>query len=160
MADSGFPDSERNLTDAGRSDIAAQTRILHATNWNLTDIRTSPLKRALQTGQIVQSGLKNLSGQETELLVDERLSPGIDADSVDELLAGYLPNQAALWVFHMPDVAVVASYILGVRDSMVFFPPGTMMALNLSLPQWNRSPMLIWTIQPDYTPDSLKNPLI
>jgi phosphohistidine phosphatase len=153
IADNSKPDFERNLTEEGRIETVKQTRIIQSTGWRITDIRTSPLNRTVQTGSVIQSELSNLSGQNVKIIPEVRLSPGIDVTKIDDLITSYQTNDTAIWIFHMPDVARVAAYILNQPESQFYFTPGTMLALNLPVPAWKGRSMMIWMMQPEYMPD-------
>lgn len=150
-AEDGMIDFDRRLTDRGITDIGKMAIQLAGTGWNFRDIRHSPLVRTSQTAKIVQERLE----MNTEIMVpiyeERKLSPGFPvADVVPDLLSEYEYKDAALWVFHAPEVSIVASHILGLPERCFYFPPGAMLALNLSLPVYQERSMLIWMMQPEY----------
>ena len=138
-------DSTRNLTDRGRSDMALMSSLIRASDWNVRAVLSSPVLRARQTAEIIARELKLDAPRE-----EERLAPGRARDGMKELLDLPSNSDALVWVFHAPDVAQVASALTGLPESGFYFPSGTMLALNLPLPQPESRSMLICTVQPEY----------
>lgn len=139
-AEQGRPDSERNLTSNGRNDIRRLAALLKASDWDYKEVRHSPVLRARMTADI----LANTLG--IPAVNEKRLSPGMDIEPmVDDILSEC--ENVSLWVFHMPDIAAVASYFTGLRSSQLYIPPGSILALNVN-PSLPSASMLIWALQP------------
>lgn len=145
-AESGTDDFARNLTEAGRSDARRMGQLIVATGWKLAAIKHSPLIRAKQTADVLAETLQRKELMNQEML----LSPGVDPEAAASKLLEYGANDVILWVFHAPDVNRFASYLLGVPERALYVPPGTVIALNISLPPAAGNAVLIWAMQPEY----------
>ncbi len=149
-ANNEMDDSRRSLTEEGRNDIVRMTSLLHGTGWKFSEVRCSPVLRAAQTARQISESFRDYSGRELAIVEEHRLSPGVDPEGIKQMLTNYSPSDAAVWVFHMPDIARIASMILGLPDTSFYFPPGSMVGLNLPLPSFEGRSMLIWMGQPEY----------
>ncbi len=150
-AESSSPDSERNLTDRGRADARKMVKILRQTGWQFEEILCSPLRRTVQTAELYSAGLADRSRNMVQPV--PFLAPAADRDRAFEHLTEMHIRGAALWVFHMPDVAEVAAWLLGVAPSSLYVTPGTILALNLAFPVPGKA-MLVWAMQPENLADS------
>ncbi len=150
-AESGTDDFARNLTEAGRADARRMGHLIAATGWKLAGIKHSPLVRARQTAEVLAEtlGKSDLMREETSL------SPGVNPEAAGSKLLEYGANDVILWVFHAPDVNRFASYLLGVAERALYVPPGTAIALNVSLPPAAGNAVLIWAMQPEYIPKKI-----
>jgi phosphohistidine phosphatase SixA len=113
------PDELRPLTEAGKRQSRALGERLAA--GGLTAVRTSPLLRALQTGE----ALARAAGVETE--PDERLRPGASADDV-RAIAEECGGGVAI-VGHQPDCGEIAAELGGGPEPS--FPPAGVVELDL-----------------------------
>ncbi|MBI3396061.1 MAG: histidine phosphatase family protein [Spirochaetia bacterium] len=143
-AEAGAVDADRQLTDQGRADALQMSQVLKSTGWKFADVRSSPVLRARQTVDILAGTLAKQS------VTDPRLRPGFDVLSAPDLLSGTPVTDACLWVFHAPEVTQLASSLLGFPEKSFYFPPGTILALNVSPPFAPSTAMLIWMLQPEY----------
>ena len=144
-AESGAVDSQRKLTAKGEQDMARMGKLVRATGWNFVETLSSPLVRARQTAKIIAEQLGGLPVNE-----GKDLSPGFDPHTTAGALDRYDATQAAVWVFHAPDVARLASYLTGLPESGFYFPPGGMVALKLPLPAVQGRSLMIWKMQPEF----------
>lgn len=152
-AQSGTDDYTRQLTPQGRQDADRMAALLSGCGWDIRHIQHSPLHRTTETAEIIQAHLhkKNVSVEREPAAA---LAPGLDVDDAMDILMGADNSECRLWIFHAPDVARMGSYLTGLPESAFYFPPGTMLALNLPLPHPRHRSMLIWHMQPDYLPGS------
>ena len=149
-ADNNMNDSHRELTDLGRKDIQNMCKIIQGTGWNIAEIRTSPVLRAKQTAEIIA---ESVQFEKSEIITENILSPGVVLDEAAGLLDVPSNSKAAVWVFHAPDVSRIASMLTDIPDSRFYFPPGTMVAMNLALPKPQGRAMMVWTLQPEFMRD-------
>lgn len=140
-------DAQRQLTDRGRGDIARMGKLAKETGWKFKDIRHSPLLRTLQTAGILT---KEFDSDKAMLKEEPLLAPGIDLGQAESLLAGYDSSDASIWVFHAPDVARLSVHLTGMPENGFYFPPGTMVAINVVTPNPVGRSMLIWKMQPEF----------
>jgi phosphohistidine phosphatase SixA len=130
-------------------------RLLAATGWAITRIRTSPLVRTCESGAILSEGLREFRANSElplapEVITEKRLAPGFDLDTALQILDEHQSNDVAVWIFHAPDVQRLAAELVGLRESAFYFTPGSMLALNLPLPQPAGKALLVWEAQPEY----------
>ncbi|MCE9599807.1 MAG: histidine phosphatase family protein [Spirochaetia bacterium] len=142
----GSPDADRRLSRKGESDIGLMAKLILGANWKIDELLHSPLIRAKQTAQLFAEAL----GASCTVSPGSApfLSPGAELDDSVAHLSKSRAS-AALWVFHMPDVATYASYFLGLPPASFYVTPGTILALNISFPLAPGKAMLIWTMQPE-----------
>lgn len=140
-------DDSRNLTAEGRRDIALQSGMIRSTGWQVSLIRCSPVLRARQTAEIIAAGLGSTYGGK-EIQIEPLLAPGLDPIGCESLLTGRMSSSAEIWVFHAPDVKRLTGHLIGISGESFYFPPGTMVALNLA--KSGEKAILILSLQPEY----------
>lgn len=133
---------ERPLTAKGRRDAEKMGRILRCSGWEWSEVRCSPVLRARQTaeyiGPLLHAGYR----------VDPLLKPGVTPDEFLAALDGLMESSAQLCIFHMPDIAYVASRLLGLDSAHLFFSPGSAIAINV--PGRVSECIQIFQYQPDF----------
>jgi phosphohistidine phosphatase len=152
-AEDGLVDANRALTSGGQSDVRSMARILEASGWPLGEIRTSPLVRTRQTGDLMARTLREINPErygKLKLETDQRLAPGVDLDLFLEIFYEVDANQGAVWVFHSPDVARAAAILTGNRDACFYFTPGSMLAVSAPAPNPVGRCLIVWQQQPEY----------
>lgn len=102
-------DGLRPLTQKGIDNMKQAAEKLNDLELGLDLILTSPLVRARQTAEIVAEELD----MEDELVEDDRLAPGFDAQALLEILALYPDANALMVVGHEPDFSETISEITG-----------------------------------------------
>lgn len=146
QAEEGSIDSERKLTKQGQLDVTRMGDFISRTGWTITDIRHSPLVRARQTAESLLNGLGT---QEPKLINEPMLAPGFDCQTTSRLAENYQASDASIWVFHMPDIAILAGFFLNFVSGQFYISPGTSIALNLN-PQNFQSVSMIWSLPADF----------
>ena len=140
----GVSDEERKLTSEGRRDVEAVARLFP---FKPSIIFTSPLRRAVETAEIVARAL-GLSGN--AILVDERLRPG-SPHGVEVLESMGLRGYEVL-VGHNPWLLETVEELVGGRIALPpggaalvdveAFKPGGGVLLALIIPQAARNCMV------------------
>lgn len=108
-------DSGRALTGKGRTQTREAAEWLNARTKKakkgerVAMVWTSPLVRAVQTAEIVASGLE-LSD---EVAVRPELMPGVDVKQVLSALSGHQASKPLLLVGHEPQLSRLAASLLG-----------------------------------------------
>ncbi len=136
-------DPKRNLTEEGKKEAEKIAKLLKKTNWNFTEILTSPILRAYQTAEIINEQLQISIKQRKEL------EPNQAFFQLENHIYNYDPNDSIIFIVHMPDVAQIASKILKIPVDNLFFSTGSAMGINLS----NLKPLqgiLIFHYQPNF----------
>ena len=100
------PDDERPLTDFGRREVRQLGKFLKRLKVKPNLIVTSPLPRALQTGEAAAEQLK------TKLRQDEALEPGFGITELRSVLKRH-HSKALMLVGHEPDFSSVISALTG-----------------------------------------------
>lgn len=119
-AEKGEPDGLRPLSERGRTEARALSQQFAGHGTPPTLVLTSPLLRARQTAeQIVQA-----TG--AELVVDERLAPGLTAELLRTALDGREGPVAV--VGHQPDFSEIAFELTGQDPG---FPTGGVAEIEL-----------------------------
>jgi phosphohistidine phosphatase SixA len=126
------------------------SRLLVTSGWRFNTVFHSPLVRAAQTASIVSGAISENRKEFIPTVETELLKPGMDLDNILDLLGGRDASDAFIFVFHMPDVAHIASYFLGLPESSFYFTPGSMIALNVPVNGPRNRSMLIWCMQPEH----------
>jgi phosphohistidine phosphatase len=115
-------DSDRSLSDGGRARTEVVARALSSRGERPARIVSSPLRRALQTAEIVAKVL----GGSVEIM--NELAPSETApDVVRDLLNG--DRDSVLLVGHAPDVSMLVSDLTGKRQGG--FEPAMVVAIDL-----------------------------
>ena len=93
-------DAKRGLVKEGKEQCMLMARVLSALKVQIDTIVSSPLKRALQTGQLVGTEL----GYEARVEVSTALSIGADYPAFQALLNKYEGREGILVVGHNPNL--------------------------------------------------------
>jgi phosphohistidine phosphatase len=102
-------DADRPLTPRGRKKFRRFLREVLEQGGAPKLIITSPLLRAAETAEILRKAAKL---KKPELLVNEALSPGVEADSIIDLVRSQDADIVAL-VGHEPDFSACVSQLIG-----------------------------------------------
>ena len=140
---SGNFDQNRPLTSKGQQDANKIGQLLAQTGWQWAFVRSSPVERAKQTAAIL-TGILNCKHE-----IAPYLSPGVSPVQFENSLGDDIGSKAMVCVFHMPDIAQVAGYILGADSSRFYLPPGSALAINLAHNQVTEA-LQIFHYQPDF----------
>jgi phosphohistidine phosphatase len=100
------PDDERPLTDYGKKEVRQVGKFLNRLKAKPNLIVTSPLPRALQTGEAAAEQLK------TKLRQDGALEPGFGINDLRTVLKRH-HSKALMLVGHEPDFSSVISALTG-----------------------------------------------
>jgi phosphohistidine phosphatase len=103
------PGDEGYLTDAGVAALRAGAAAWRVLNLRPEVVITSPLPRAVQTGQLVAEALE-LS---VRPIADPRLAPGAGWEAMAQSLAAHGAQRSALFVGHEPDLSGAIQLLTG-----------------------------------------------
>lgn len=148
-ADSTLDDAKRKLTPGGKRDMIRIGRIITGSNWMFSRFYSSPLDRAVETAGILCNAYNENSGNSIGAESKKELAPGNPVENIESLLEGMNSSDAAVWAFHMPDVAAVASYFTGLSETSFYVPPGTVIALNVPVSKYHHNSMMVYMLQPE-----------
>lgn len=121
FAATGRPDSERPLSDKGRSQMRGVVKAVRSLVPACRLVVTSPYVRAAQTAELLAGAWPDAAVEATDAL-----EPGARPEQLAELLAGKGRHQAVAVVGHEPDLGVLATWCMTGHDEsrMVFKKAG------------------------------------
>jgi phosphohistidine phosphatase len=103
----GGRDEPRRLTDAGIKRMRAAARGMTALGLAPSIIVTSPLRRCVETAEIVAAALG------AEVLRDERVAPGMTVDDLADLIAMHGSEGELMVCGHQPDLSRTIADLTG-----------------------------------------------
>ena len=104
----GTNDADRALTGQGREEIKKIGRWTVTMGYTFDIIATSPLKRAMQTAEIIGQ----TTGQEHTIQAWDLLSPGGDLDALSRQISSSGGDGSVLIVGHEPMLSIVISRVI------------------------------------------------
>jgi phosphohistidine phosphatase len=138
-------DADRPLSVRGEEDAALMGRVLARICPNLQMVVTSPLLRAVRTGEI----MGNEIGSHPVFSVTNHLAPGFRHKSLLDELMLLASDGDILAVGHQPDLsAFIAFLVSGAADASVGMPPGAVARLTVRPGRARHSATLEWLLTP------------
>jgi len=101
------PDASRSLTPEGVAQLRSQAQAYRRAGFRISQICTSPLLRARQTGEIIASFL----GVQTQ--VEPLLKPGCTLEDVEELMGRFESSDHVLLIGHQPYLGGLVRLLTG-----------------------------------------------
>ncbi len=135
-----YPHDDRPLTSAGIREMTKASRGMVKLIPSLDAILSSPMKRSLKSAAIVAGAF----GAVSLVKASASLLPGGDIRRVKEGLAASGADARVLLVGHEPDIALLASLLLGLRAPVLQFKKGALCRIDLEAPPARRAGKLIW----------------
>ncbi|HUA96948.1 MAG TPA: phosphohistidine phosphatase SixA [Terracidiphilus sp.] len=134
-------DAKRGLVKEGKEQCMLMARVLAALKSPIDAIVSSPLKRALQTAQLVGTEL----GFEGKVDVASALAPNADFAAFQALLATYTGREGLLAVGHNPNAfQFLGRLVTGNGGASIRMRKGSIARIDLD----RRPPRLQWLIDP------------
>ena len=134
-------DAKRALVKEGKEQCILMARTLSALKVQIDVIVSSPLKRALQTAQLVGTEM----GYDARVEISQALSPDADYDDFHQMLAHYSGYDGVLAVGHNPNVfQFLGRLITGNGGAAVRMRKGSVARIDLD----RHPPLLQWLIDP------------
>lgn len=124
-AEISYPDSKRNLTPNGINRFRENSKILKEKIDSLDMILTSPLTRAVQTGDILSEEFEI----KESFFIEKILSPGCRNENLIDLADIYNVNSLAC-VFHLPDISSNFFGFCPTNSTNVDFHPGSIAVIS------------------------------
>jgi phosphohistidine phosphatase len=139
-------DVDRPLSPRGEEDAVLMARVLTGVANKPGAILTSPLVRAVRTGQIFREAL----GGEVTAGVSENLSPGFRPKALMEELRRPELQRPTLVIGHQPDVGgLVGSLIADSRQASVAMAACAVACLSFESDTPASPATLLWLLTPD-----------
>ncbi|HXX64326.1 MAG TPA: phosphohistidine phosphatase SixA [Bacteroidota bacterium] len=137
-------DEDRPLTPEGERNVAAVARALARLDGDVKTILSSPLRRAVQTAEILASA----RGGATQVKVTSHLAPGFSRRELLAEIRALGTGVSIIAVGHQPDLGSLLSHL--VSDSKVLsvaIPPGAVLRISSAHGQGVSS--LQWLLSPE-----------
>ena len=137
-------DAQRRLSPRGEEDAKLMGRILAHLDPNVEVVATSPLVRAMETGEIIG---KEISDHPI-MHVTESLAPGFAGKALVREILALSAGASIVVVGHQPDMSSFVSYLIeGSMDASVAMSPGTI--ANIIIEPARPVGHLSWLIGPE-----------
>ncbi len=143
FAKTGETDDERPLTAFGRQRMVRNTRGLRRAARQIDLLATSPLKRAVQTAEVIGEvyGIR-------EIAICEAMRPERPMKDFARWLGRHREHDVVAVVGHDPHVSILATWLItGVAEPRVQFKKGGCMALEIP-DQVEGGATLLWAMAP------------
>lgn len=137
-------DADRALTPEGRRKLRHVLEAAAEAGVEPTLILTSPLKRAVQTAEIVQNVLKYKS----ELLRSNALVPGATVEQAWDEIRDHRDESSLMLVGHNPLFTELAAYLLGSKEMQIDFKKGALLRVDLDNFPAHPNGLLRWYLTP------------
>ena len=124
QAQISYPDESRELTRNGVKDFCRNCIELSKSISKIDLILSSPLTRAIQTGDLLAKIF-----EVEENYIEKTLSPGCQVNDIIDLADIYNVNTLAC-VFHLPDISYNFSVLCSTKSPNVYFNPGSIVVLS------------------------------
>jgi phosphohistidine phosphatase len=134
-------DFERTLSERGRADATMMARALVQIDINIKAILTSPLMRAIETGDIFGRELHR------QAETSRRLEPGFNPRLLAEEIQATSNGAGVVAIGHQPDMSMFISYLISpARDAVVAMETSAISCVHL---QSNGHAQLRWVLTPE-----------
>jgi len=123
-------DVKRPLDKDGKAQCLQLAHVLNALNLSFDLVVSSPLKRAMQTAQLIATE----TGYEQKLLISNALAPAATFAQFQRLVRDFSTSENVLVVGHNPNLTQFLSQLLGVGanvNSSVRLRKGSLARVNL-----------------------------
>jgi phosphohistidine phosphatase len=134
-------DDKRSLIKEGKEQCILMARVLSALNVQVDVVVSSPLKRSLQTAQLVGTEL----GYDSKVEISTALEPGADFSDFQDMLAKYAGYEGVLVVGHNPNVfQFLGRLITGNGGAAIRMRKASVARVDMD----RHPPLLRWLIDP------------
>jgi phosphohistidine phosphatase len=140
----GADDFSRELTPQGIEEMEAEAERLEELGLELDVILTSPLRRAVQTAEIVARRLK----LKKKLAESDLLSPGCDLARLRKLLELHPESERIMVVGHEPDLSAIIAELISARESGIEVKKGGLARVRTTGTPRSGAGVLEWLIPP------------
>jgi len=137
-------DAHRRLTEEGRASLRRVLERAHGAGVRVSLILASPYRRALETAEIAAHEL----GYDGKLVRSTALTPDSTPAQLWDEIRQRRDEQAVLLCGHEPLFSAAAAYFLGSTRSIVHFPPGGLMRIDVAAPSAAPAGVLQWMLTP------------
>ena len=139
-----YPNDDRPLTAEGIEKMSKEAKGIIQVIDEVDVILTSPLLRAAETARIVAQILN----VESKLQVCNELAPGSSLHLLLPYLAKYKKLNNIMIVGHEPDLAYLASALLGKKTPIIEFKKGSLCCIEVATIPSRKDGTLLWHLTP------------
>lgn len=139
-------DYDRPLSPRGIDDAALMGRALVRLDPNIDIVITSPLPRAVQTGEIIGSEVSDHAIFHSS----QHLAPGFRQKSLLEEIVALSAGANAIAIGHQPDIGMFAGFLCADAPGFrIAVPPGAVIGLSLTMRGVSVDAHFRWLLHPD-----------
>jgi phosphohistidine phosphatase len=142
----GISDEDREITEEGYFKMTKGARGLSELIDDFDLIVTSPLKRAVQTSEIIVKEM----GLENKVLVSDILLPSRKTDEVIDFLEDNSGKARVLLIGHEPSLSKLAGALCGTNKYIVEIKKGGLCRIDVSDPAFLKNGILVWNLAPKH----------
>jgi phosphohistidine phosphatase len=138
------PDAKRELTEKGRSKLAAVLTLAHRAEVEPELVLSSPLVRAVQTAEMA----RDILGVEAPIEQTALLVPEGSPQKVWEELRGLRNLDVVLLAGHEPLLSSLGAWLLGVPELQIHMSKAALVSIELKTVHGSPHGILNWMITP------------
>jgi len=139
-------DADRPLSDTGEKEAALVGRALARLDSTVRLVMTSPLLRAVQTGEIIGREI----GRQATPRTSTNLSPGFTSEKLVEEILTLSDGGSIVAVGHQPDLSMCISYLIaGSGSATVAMEPGAVACVKVTPRGRRAESQLRWLLTPE-----------
>jgi len=139
-------DADRPLTPKGEQDAVLMGQALALLEPGLSHVLTSPLLRAVRTGELVTGAFRT----KPAVAASDNLAPGFRIKSMLGELYGLTSATAVLLVGHQPDMGnLVSTLIAGGAGAAIALAPCAVAKIVMQGSATDPDARLVWLLTPD-----------
>ena len=142
----GLADEDRELTEEGFSKMTKGARGFSELVDDFDLIVSSPLKRAVQTSEIIVKEM----GLEKKVLVSDILLPSKKTDEVIDFLEEHSGNARVLLIGHEPLLSRLAGTLCGTNRHIIDIKKGGLCRVDVTDPSFIKAGVLVWNLAPKH----------
>jgi phosphohistidine phosphatase len=142
-------DADRPLSEDGKSQAKTVATGLQRRGVHLSQILTSPLRRARETAEGIQ---RQWHGDKPEIVECPHLEPGVRPRKLARFLRTVNAESVAL-VGHQPDLGAWAAWLIGSKKALIDFGKGGVAHISCSEEPDKGSGILVWLVTLDWLQD-------
>lgn len=138
----GYPTDDRPLTDDGIGKLNGSAKGIKVLAESFEIVVSSPLIRALDTAKIASEAV----GYSGKIYTTEFMIPESPMRNLFSFLKQFNGKEKILLVGHEPHLGYLASFMLGIEESVIEFKKGGMCRLDITKFPPDKPGKLIWLL--------------
>jgi len=143
---SGMRDADRALTAEGIAQLEEVAAGLAAADVRVDDLRSSPLRRAVETARLVRKAVRF----DGEARIEPDLEPDGAIDRAVALLETVARTSTVMLVGHLPHLSLLAAWLVGARGHAVHLKKAGLVRIDLEGKLGQGAGELRWLLTPSW----------